>query len=67
MTDYVYVVTHLEMGWDCVCGVYKTNLGALRHVFCDPEHREMTEEELETLYEEDDNSCYIIHSNRLGE
>lgn len=64
MTEYVYVVTHLEMGWDCVCGVYKTNEGALRYIFPEPEHALMTEEELEDLYNEDNQEC-IIHAKRL--
>lgn len=67
MTEYVYVVTHLEMGWDCVCGVYKTYEGALRHVFSDPSHTEMTEEELEDLYNSGNDECYVIHDKKLGE
>ena len=65
MTQYVYVVTDIEMGWDCVCGVYKTYEGALRHIFPDPEHQEMTVGELEDLYN-DANECCIIHEKRLG-
>lgn len=66
MTEYVYVVTGLELGWDCVCGVHRTYEGALRYIFQEPEHKEMTEAELEELYEECD-SGYIIHDERLGE
>lgn len=66
MSEYVYVVTNIEMGWDCVCGVYKTNEGALRHIFPDAEHAEMTEDELEDLYN-NENECCVIHCKRLGE
>lgn len=64
MSEYVYVVTHLELGWDCVCGVYTSYEGALRYVFPNPEHEEMSAEELEDLYNDDNRSC-IIHQERL--
>lgn len=67
MTQYVHVVTGLELGWDCVCGVYKTYEGALRYIFCEPEHAEMTEAQLTELYEDDSDCQYIIHDKKLGE
>lgn len=67
MTQYVYVITGLELGWDCVCGVYKTYEGALRYILCDPEHEELTEEQLTELYEADQDCEYIIHHQSLGE
>ena len=34
MNKTVYVVTGLELGWDCVCGVFKdVNLDELQKVF----------------------------------
>lgn len=64
MKETVYVVTGLELGWDCVCGVYRTFESALRYIFQEPEHKTMTVEELEELYDEGDSS-YIIHDERL--
>lgn len=59
MTEYVYVVTNTELGWDCVIGVNKTNEGALRSIFCDEEHEAMTEDQLEALYSKFDHCCHI--------
>lgn len=67
MTQYVYVVTGLELGWDCVCGVYKTYEGALRYILNEPEHEGLTEEQLTELYEADQDCQYIIHDEKLGE
>lgn len=66
MTDKLYVVTGLALGWDCVCGVHRTYEGALRYIFGEPEHKTMTVAELEELYDEGD-SGYIIHNERLEE
>ncbi|QYW06667.1 hypothetical protein uav_136 [Pseudomonas phage UAVern] len=63
MTDYVYVLTHLEMGWDCVCGVYMSLDGALRSIFEDECEGKSTGE-LEDRYNNED-TCYIIHKKRL--
>lgn len=64
MSEYVYVVTSLEMGWDCVCGVYQTNDGALRYIFED-DHEDQTEEQLQKRYDDSENDNLIIHSKRL--
>ncbi|UOL48454.1 hypothetical protein QGX12_gp031 [Pseudomonas phage Kremar] len=64
MKQTVYVVTGLELGWDCVCGVHRTFESALRYIFNDVEHKDMTVDELEELYDEGDSS-YIIHDERL--
>lgn len=63
MTEYVHVLTHVEMGWDCVCGVFESLDGALRHVYEDDQEG-MTTEELEARFDEE-HSCYVIHTKRL--
>lgn len=68
MRQTVYVVTGLELGWDCVCGVYKTYEGALRYILCEPEHKDLTEEQLSELFESREGDySYIIHDETLGE
>jgi hypothetical protein len=64
-SKYVQVVTHVEMGWDCVCGVFETYEGALRHIYSEPEHANMSFQELADMFEDDD-TCYIIHEKRMG-
>lgn len=61
MGDYVYVVTHLEMGWDCVCGVYKDYQKAVLSCFWDDD-RSLEEKAVEI---EDGDTSYIIHTKRL--
>lgn len=62
MTEYVYVVTSLEMGWDCVCGVYKTSESAYRSCF---EHDSgLTLEEM-TAQVEDGDTSYVIFTKLL--
>lgn len=62
----VYVLTHLEMGWDCVCGAYKSYEGALRHIYND--HQEKTFEELVDMWDDDDGeSMYVITERKLEE
>jgi len=63
MNEYVYVVTSVEMGWDCVCGVYKTAEAAYRSCFRYDETG-MTLEEMEALVEDGDTS-YVVHTKRL--
>lgn len=65
MSEYVYVVTSLEMGWDCVCGVYRTNEDALRYIF-DDWGEEYTEEQLQERYDNSERDTLIIHDKRLG-
>lgn len=65
MTDYVYVVTHLEMGWDNVCGVYKTSEGAYRSCFHDNPDGFTLEEMTRQI--EDGETEYVVHHKRLGE
>lgn len=62
MSQYVYVVTSLEMGWDCVCGVYTNVDSAYRSCFHDDVER--TVEEMRDLVENGDTS-YVVHSQRL--
>lgn len=65
MSDYVFVVTHLEMGWDNVCGVYKTSESAYRHCFHDnPEN--LTLEEMTAMVEDGDTS-YVVSAKKLEE
>jgi hypothetical protein len=63
MREYVYVVTSVEMGWDCVCGVYKTPESAYRSCFHDNEEG-LTLEEMEARVEDGDTS-YVVHAKRL--
>lgn len=37
MSEYVYIVTDSELGWDCVVGVYATYERALEDCKPDPE------------------------------
>ena len=68
MAEYVHVVTGLELGWDCVCGVYKTYEGALRYILCEPSHEDLTEDQLGELFESHEGDYgYIIHDETLGE
>lgn len=63
MTNYVFVVTNLEMGWDNVCGVYQTSESAYRYCFHDnPDN--LTLEEMTELVENGDTS-YVVHAQRL--
>ena len=62
MTDYVYVVTNVEMGWDCVCGVYKTSESAYRSCFNDEDG--LTLEEM-TAKVEDGDTSYVVSAKLL--
>lgn len=64
MTEYVYVVTNSELGWDCVCGVFKSNEGALRYIYNEPEHASLTEAEMEAMLD-DNHMCYYIDCQPL--
>lgn len=66
MSDYVCIITMPELGWDSIVGAYKTQLGALRHVFEDSCEGQ-TEEELQARYDNSENDQYVIHSTYLGE
>ncbi|ATW58252.1 hypothetical protein CNR37_00045 [Pseudomonas phage ventosus] len=63
MTKSVYVVTGLELGWDCVCGVHESFDGALRSIFEEDCEGKSTDE-LEDRYNNEDTG-YIIHEKRL--
>lgn len=63
MTEYVHVVTHLEMGWDNVCGVYKTSEAAYRSCFRYNEDKLTLEEMIRQV--EDAETSYIVHTKRL--
>jgi hypothetical protein len=62
MTEYVHVVTSLEMGWDCVCGVYRSEESAIRSCFHDDEERSL--DEMRELVE-DGSLMYVIHTKKL--
>jgi hypothetical protein len=61
MSEYVYVITSTEMGWDCVCGVYKNYRKAVESCFWDDD-RDFEEKEREV---EDGDTSYIIHRKKL--
>jgi hypothetical protein len=61
MAQFVYVVTHLEMGWDCVCGVYTDYRKAVESCYWDDE-RAFEEKEREV---ENGDTCYVIHHKKL--
>lgn len=65
MTKFVYVVTGLELGWDCVCGVYSDYERALVSIFYDNEDG-LTVDEMEEQYDAGDTG-YIIHTKRMEE
>jgi hypothetical protein len=62
MSDYVYVLTSIEMGWDCVCGVYTNYDDAVRYCMHgeDIPLAEMAEKI------EDGDTSYVIHTKRLN-
>jgi hypothetical protein len=67
----VYVVTNVEAGWDCVCGVYSSLMG-LKEFFADRMESisRLSEEELDKmsldgLEEMVEGSAYIIHCETL--
>lgn len=62
MTEYIHVVTSTEMGWDCVCGVHRTEEGAYRSCFHDDEERSL--EEMRELVDNGDTS-YVVHTKKL--
>lgn len=63
MTEYVYVITHLEMGWDNVCGVYRDYEKAVRSCFHDNPDNLSLDEMTEQV--EDGELQYVIHTKRL--
>jgi len=60
----VYVVTHVEMGWDCVCGVYTSEGAAIRSCFADNEG-DLSYEQMESLVNDGDTS-YVVHYKTLS-
>jgi hypothetical protein len=63
MNEYVYVVTNVEMGWDCVCGVYQSEESAYRHCFHDNDDGLTLEEIIEKV--DDGDTSYVISAQRL--
>lgn len=61
MKKIVYVVTGLELGWDCVCGVYEQYESAIKSLFDD---EDISIEEMIEQYE-DGRLDYIIHEKYL--
>ncbi len=60
---YVYVVTSVEMGWDCVCGVYTDYKSAVLSCFFDEDLERPYEELMDEV--EDGETSYIIHQKQL--
>jgi hypothetical protein len=54
----VYVITGLDLGWDCVCGVF-TSMEAVADYFNEDLGGYTTTEIHERL------SCYVVHRNTL--
>lgn len=63
MSEYVYVVTSTEMGWDCVCGVYESQESAYRRCFHSNEDGLSLEEMMEQV--DDGDTPYVITAQRL--
>lgn len=58
----VYVVTNVEMGWDCVCGVYEKLDDAYRSCFSyNPLN--LTLDQMEAMVEDGDTS-YVVHAKK---
>lgn len=51
------------MGWDCVCGVYKTSEAAYRSCFHDNDFNLTLEEMTEQV--ENGDTVYVVHTKRL--
>jgi hypothetical protein len=60
---YVYVVTSVELGWDCVCGVYENVEDAYRSCF-DGNPLNLSLEQMETMVEDGDTN-YVVHAKKL--
>jgi hypothetical protein len=58
MNNTVYVVTGLDLGWDCVCGVFKdVSLDELQKVFPEGEyviHKQTVDSSLDSYRNEDE-------------
>jgi len=63
----VYVVTNVEMGWDCVCGVFSSIKSLAQYFFEDIEDEDVIEADYTTVssIEADINDCYVIHEEEL--
>lgn len=61
MSEYVHVVTGLEMGWDCVCGVFTEYDDAVMSCFHDDTLS--FAEKIEAV--EGGDTSYVIHTKRL--
>lgn len=67
MVDYVYVVTDVELGWDCVCGVYLTEEEAEDSCKPDQEEYEADKEWWDKrLNSQGMYDTRIIHTKKLG-
>jgi hypothetical protein len=60
---YVYVVTSVEMGWDCVCGVYENLDDAYQSCFHD-NPLNLSLEQMEEMVEDGDTN-YVVHTKKL--
>lgn len=60
---YVYVVTSLEMGWDCVCGVYEKPEDAYYSCFND-NPLNLTLEQMQAIVDDGD-THYVVHEKKL--
>ena len=59
----IYVVTNVEMGWDCVCGVFSTLDKLIKYFMEGSGYGEdiTTLDELKGVI----NECYVIHEEVL--
>lgn len=67
MSQYVYVVTDVELGWDCVCGVYLTEEEAIAECKPSPEEYEADKEWYDQHLDSDGMfNTRVIHCKKLG-
>lgn len=59
---YVFVVTSVDMGWDCVCGVYENRTDAYRSCF--ERDSKLTIEQMINTVECGDTS-YVVSAKKL--
>lgn len=65
MDNYIYIITNVEMGWDCVCGAYFSKESVLDYfseIYSDGELEGMTFDE---VFEYVEGGPWVIHLTRL--
>lgn len=60
---YVFVVTNVDHGWDCVCGVYENRLDAYTRCF-NGNHDNLTIEQMIDIVECGDTQ-YVVSAKKL--